>query len=94
MSDAPDEEMKKVAHLGLRSCQVGLWDQTYCTARAGEALAAAAKANGVGITTIWAGWPGPAVWNFTDGPRTIGLVPPEHRRQRVEARLAVGVRAR
>ncbi len=37
------------------------------------------------IATLWAGLPGPAVWNFVDGPVTIGLVPPEYRFERVKA---------
>jgi sugar phosphate isomerase/epimerase len=32
---------------------------------------------------VWAGLSGPAVWNFTQGPATIGLVPDEHRRTRI-----------
>jgi sugar phosphate isomerase/epimerase len=35
--------------------------------------------------SFWAGWPGPRVWNFVEGPATLGLVPPEHRAMRVAA---------
>ncbi|MFA6716541.1 MAG: TIM barrel protein [Victivallaceae bacterium] len=30
-------------------------------------------------------WPGPAEWNFTTGPATIGLVPEKYRKNRVKA---------
>jgi sugar phosphate isomerase/epimerase len=39
----------------------------------------------VRISTIWAGVPGRLVWNFIEGPSTIGLVPPETRAERVQA---------
>jgi sugar phosphate isomerase/epimerase len=34
---------------------------------------------------VWTGVPGPAVWNFIEGPSTIGLVPLQYRPVRVEA---------
>ncbi|MCK4601181.1 MAG: sugar phosphate isomerase/epimerase [Phycisphaerae bacterium] len=80
----PEPEMQKVADLGLRSCQVVSWDPAVWTDRTGERLIAAAEKLGVEITTFWSGYPGPAVWNFIEGPTTIGLVPPEYRQMRVE----------
>jgi len=85
LSDAPDEEIGKVADFGLRSCQVCTWNPDLYVERVGRATLAAADERGVTVSTLWAGWPGPKVWNFTDGPRTIGLVPPEHRAARVAA---------
>ncbi len=31
------------------------------------------------ITSVWCGWSGPQVWNFVDGPGTLGLVPAAYR---------------
>ncbi len=31
------------------------------------------------ITSVWCGWSGPQVWNFIDGPDTLGLVPSSYR---------------
>ncbi|MHC4717875.1 MAG: sugar phosphate isomerase/epimerase family protein [Planctomycetota bacterium] len=83
----PAEEIRKVKGLGLASCQVCTWDPELYTDQVGGALTEATDAQGVKITitTLWAGYPGPRVWNFTEGPKTIGLVPVEHRRMRVEA---------
>jgi sugar phosphate isomerase/epimerase len=78
-----DEAMSKVAELGLETCQVG-WPAG-ATLEQGRQLKQAAANWGVIITTLWAALPGPAVWNFIEGPVTIGLVPPEYRKQRVEA---------
>jgi len=74
-----EPEMAKVTDLGLRSCQVGGWDPPSWTDQAGRQMVAAAEKHGVTITTFWAGYSGPMVWNFLEGPATIGLVPPEHR---------------
>ncbi len=79
----PDEAMKKVADLGLPSCQLG-WPPN-SSIETGEALKAAADRHGITVTTLWAALPGRTVWNFTEGPITIGLVPPETRAERTEA---------
>ena len=81
----PDEAMSKVTGLGLRSCQVCTWNPELFTPAVGKALSASADKHAVEITTLWAGYPGPRVWNFTEGPTTIGLVPAQYRQMRVEA---------
>ena len=48
----------------------------------GEALTAACKALDIRVSTFWAGYTGPATWNFIEGPTTIGLVPEQYRAQR------------
>lgn len=85
MSDGPEGAIEKVASLGLPSCQVSGWDVDHYTEANARALRAAADAAGIEITTIWAGWPGRRVWNFVEGPTTIGIVPPETRAERVRA---------
>lgn len=81
----PESELRKVAEFGLRSCQVCSWEPPVWTTETGQKLVAAARQHGIQITTFWAGYPGPAVWNFTKGPSTIGLVPAEYRAMRVAA---------
>ena len=36
------------------------------------------------ISSFWCGWEGPKVWDFYEGQRTLGLVPPEYREARVK----------
>ena len=36
------------------------------------------------ITSFWAGWSSPDVWNFVDGPATLGLVPAAYRAKRID----------
>jgi len=82
--DDMDSQFGKVVDLGLHNCQVCSWDPRMWTPDAGEKLTSAMDQRGMNVTTFWAGWPGPAVWNFVEGPTTIGLVPPEHRAARIE----------
>lgn len=35
------------------------------------------------ITSVWGGWSGPQVWDFIDGPVTLGLVPGAYRAMRI-----------
>lgn len=77
----PEEAVAKIAELGLTTCQL-LWppDGTLELAREVRSVA---DAHGITLTTLWAALPGPAVWNFIEGPSTIGLVPPQWRAERV-----------
>ncbi len=38
----------------------------------------------VRISSFWAGWSGPQVWDFTSGPSTLGLVPESYRAMRMK----------
>ena len=83
LGDDPDELISRVANFGLETCQVQ-WPP-FGDAVLADKLKAAADRHGVTVTTLWAGLPGPAVWNFIEGPITIGLVPPEFRFERIKA---------
>lgn len=84
MTDQPEAAMGRVKELGLPSCQISV-AQDLATPELAKRLRSAADAAGIEITTVWAGSPGPHVWNFLEGPTTIGIVPPAWRAQRVEA---------
>jgi len=84
LTDRPEGEIRKVADLGLKSCQICSWDPAVWTDRTAERQVEACGQFGVGISSFWSGYPGPKVWNFIDGPATIGLVPPQYRTERVE----------
>jgi len=79
------EEFKKVRDLGLSSCQLATWDIEQRTDESAAEVTRACKEYGVEISALWTGAPGPHAWNFTEGPATIGLVPPEYREMRVAA---------
>ena len=81
----PEAELQKAHGLGLPTCQLVCWQPALFTAAMAGRVMAASQQYGVEITTLWTGVPGPAVWNFVEGPATIGLVPPERRAERVAA---------
>ncbi len=80
-------EFQKAADLGLSSCQLSMWSGVFTDGMAQRILAACAQ-TGLTVTAVWAGWSGPAEWNFTYGPATIGLVPPAYRFQRMQEIIA------
>lgn len=79
----PEEELKNAHDLGLPTCQAVCWDRSLFNDEMAKRLVAASKAYDVEVTTVWVGLPGPSRWNFTEGPVTIGLVPPQYREERV-----------
>jgi L-ribulose-5-phosphate 3-epimerase len=81
----PEESIRTVQEFGFPTCQVSCWDPERVTVEMAHALRRAADAAAIAITTLWVGTPGRRVWNFVEGPGTIGLVPPETRTQRLAA---------
>lgn len=77
--------IRRVAGFGLKVCQVSNWDGRLWQPRLAEEVRRESERLGVRIAAVWAGYPGPRIWNLTDGPRTIGLVPPRYRARRVAA---------
>ncbi len=74
-----------VAEFGLDCCQVVSWDSSKCKKEIAAATRKRAVDKGVRISAFWSGVPGPARWNFTQGPVTLGLVPVEYRWARMQA---------
>jgi L-ribulose-5-phosphate 3-epimerase len=79
----PEEELAKARELGLPTCQMTCWQRELLNEEMARRLVAASEKYSVQVTTIWTGLPGPAVWNFIEGPTTIGLVPEQYRAERV-----------
>ncbi len=75
----------EVAKFGLDCCQVVSWNSTFCKKEIAQTMRKRAVDQGVRLNAFWAGVPGPAAWNFTRGPVTLGLVPVEFRWARIEA---------
>ena len=79
-----EEEIKKVHDFGMESCQLCAWNFSLFTDEMAERIIKATKEYGVKISVFWCGWTGPAIWDFYDGPLTLGLVPTEYRFQRMQ----------
>lgn len=83
LDDHVEASFERLRVHGFGTCQLCAWDERFMTADYARRVLDAAAASGVEITAFWCGWRGPAVWNFYDGPRTLGLVPAEYRAERV-----------
>jgi len=80
VSSQPDAAIKRVHDLGFPTCQVSVGDA------GDEAAANLRRALGryaVEATSAVAAGPGPEVYDFYQGPLTIGLVPRQYRPQRI-----------
>lgn len=85
LQEEPAESMEHVRQFQLPTCQVSSWNLDLCRPAIAIRLREAAKAADVAISTFWGGVPGRRVWDFVEGPATIGLVPPANRRVGVDA---------
>jgi L-ribulose-5-phosphate 3-epimerase len=80
VGDDPDASMAKVHDLGLPTCQafVDAFEPGLA-----ERLRRALDKHGIEATSLVVGGPGKEVWDFYQGPLTIGLVPPQTRAARI-----------
>ena len=79
-----EEKIKQVADYGFHFCQLSCWNKEFFTDEVAESILEACKKYDVKISTFWCGWSGPRVWNFYEGPLTLGLVPTEYRFERMK----------
>lgn len=69
----------------FNTCQLCCWDMQAYTDENAEKIKKAVAAANVEITAAWCGWvTPPCVWDFIDGPNTIGIVPEAYRALRIE----------
>ncbi len=77
----PDAAIAKVHDLGLPTCQASLTDfSPQMVKRLKDAL----EKYGVEATAVNTSGPGPDIYDFYQGPLTIGLVPRKYRSQRID----------
>jgi sugar phosphate isomerase/epimerase len=82
----PDAAIKRVHDLGFLTCQVAVQDPGSDSA---ANLRAALDRYGVEATSAVATGPGKEIYDFYQGPLTIGLVPREFRAQRIARMKAI-----
>lgn len=78
-----EEKFKIQNKNGFNSCQLCCWNMNLLTKENAEFIKGLSQKYEVEISAFWCGWHGPVVWNFYEGPKTLGLVPPEYREMRV-----------
>ncbi len=85
LHEAPREMFAKIRDLGFATCQLGSPPDSYLYGPDAERLTrefrADMEASGVVVTSVFIMFHGHR-WNLFEGPRTIGLVPPETRGER------------
>ncbi len=84
LEDGLEESIKKVHDLGLPTCQLSTYEPLFFTPEYAEKIKELCSYYDVEITALWAGWPGRVVWDFIEGPETVGLVPLNTRQERCE----------
>lgn len=85
LAHGPETVLRQVHEFGLPTCQVDCWQPDLFTDEMADRLTAATETYDVEVTTLWTGTPGPHIWDFVQGPTSIGLVPPQYREMRVAA---------
>jgi L-ribulose-5-phosphate 3-epimerase len=83
---APEATLRRVHDLGFSHCFLSLDDYLgkFTPALAGQYRDLLAKYQ-LNATTVEVVGPGTLKWNFTEGPATIGVVPPRTRAARIDA---------
>ena len=79
-----DKSFADLRAYGFESCQLCSWNPAAWTDGNAAAVKEAAEKHGITVSAFWCGWEGPAVWNFYDGPATLGLLPVEYRYARMK----------
>ena len=81
MEKNPEAAIAKVRELGFPTCQMSTEEFDPALAKR---LQEASRKQGVEITALSSLGPGRHVWDFYEGPLTIGLVPPQTRQARID----------
>lgn len=77
----PDAAMARVHSLEMQTCQIEAEELNDDLVRQ---LRAALNKYGIVVTALGTSGPGPYIYNFYDGPLTLGLIPRTYRAQRIE----------
>lgn len=68
---------------GFDNCQLISWRPEIRTNENAVILKDLLAKHQITVSAFWCGWDGPVVWNFYEGQKTLGLVPPEFREMRI-----------
>lgn len=78
------EKFKSLVEQGFDNCQLISWNPEVWTEENAVEMNRLIAEYGITISAFWCGWEGPRVWDFYEGQRTLGLVPPEYREVRIK----------
>ncbi|MEN6386343.1 MAG: sugar phosphate isomerase/epimerase, partial [Phycisphaerales bacterium] len=72
-----------VAKMGMKTCQLCCWNMSLYSQEMAQKVKIQSQKHNITITAVWAGWTGSCVWDFIQGPATLGIVPIELRDTRI-----------
>lgn len=87
LSKDVENEFKKASEMGFKTCQLLCWNEYMLTEDVSIKVNYAVKKYSMEITAFWCGWQRPAVWDFYNGPLTLGIVPDAYRFARTQMLL-------
>lgn len=79
-----EAKFQSLLEQGFDNCQLVWWDTIAWSDENAAVINELTKKYGITISAFWCGWEGPAVWNFYEGQKTLGLMPTEYRATRVK----------
>jgi L-ribulose-5-phosphate 3-epimerase len=80
-----EDRFNDLLQMGLSHCQLVCWDPALIKdVSLARAIRQKAEKMGITISVFWCGYGGKVIWNFYEGQKTIGLIPPETRQERLE----------
>ena len=84
--DSENDLLDRMVDAGVETLQLLVNNHSYHLMTEENAEKVLKKIDGkLRITSLWGGWhTGPDVWNFIDGPVTLGIVPESYRANRLE----------
>ena len=79
-----EKKIRRLQEEAFDNCQLISWQPALWTAENAAVLRELFARYGIEISAFWCGWEGPCYWNFYEGQKTLGLVPPQYREARVK----------
>lgn len=78
------EKLQALREEHFSSCQLIAWNTKMWTDENAILLKTLLEEYKIEVSAFWCGWDGPAVWNFYEGQKTLGLIPPQYRSMRIQ----------
>lgn len=78
------EHFQALCRENFNFCQLLAWKPELWTDDNAILLKELLEEYDVKVSAFWCGWEGPQVWDFYEGQKTLGLVPPEYRQMRIK----------
>ena len=79
-----ENKFKTLAENNFDNFQLISWNVSLFTEENAKIINGLCAQYGVTISAFWCGWEGPTAWNFTEGPKVLGLIPLEWRETRIK----------